>query len=71
VERARGELLAGTGLAADQHHFGVRRQALNQAEHLLHRRAAPHHPAELQLACDLTLNGEKMRTATELLANVL
>ena len=55
MERARGEFLAGAGLAADQHDLRVRRQPLNQAEHLLHHRAAAEHAAELELARDLAL----------------
>ena len=38
VQRARDQLLAGAGLAGDQHRHARARQAADGAEHLLHRR---------------------------------
>ena len=71
VERARGELLAGAGLAADQHDLGVRRQPLDQAEDLLHHRAAPEHAAELELPRHLALERDDLRAPLELRADVV
>ena len=52
VERAGRELLARAGLAGEQHRLRVRREPLNEAEHLLHRGAAADHAAEFELARD-------------------
>ena len=71
MERARRELLAGAGLAADQHDLGVRRQPLHQAEDFLHQRAAAEHAAELQLPRHLALEREDLRAPLELGADVL
>ena len=71
MERARGELLAGARLAADQHDLGVRRQPLDEAEHLLHHRAAAEHAAEFELARHLALERHDLRAALELRADVL
>src|SRR5690349_10123074 len=38
MQRARDELLAGAGLAGDQHGYARARQAADGAEYLLHRR---------------------------------
>ena len=70
MKRARRELLAGAGLAAQQHDLRMGRQALNQAEDFLHRRAAAEHPAELQLPRDLALEGHHLGAPLELEADV-
>jgi hypothetical protein len=51
-------------------HLRVRREALNQAEDVLHRGAAAEHPAELQLARHLALERDHLRAALELEAGL-
>src|SRR5204863_7152510 len=63
MKRARGELFSGPGLAADQDDLRVRRQALNQAEDLLHRGAASQHSTELELPGNLALERDHLRAA--------
>ena len=70
MERARRQLLAGAGLAADQHDLGVRRQPLDEAEHLLHHRTAAEHAAELELPRHLALERDDLRAPLELRADV-
>ena len=71
MKGAGRELLAGAGLAADQHHLRVRRQPLDQAEHFLHHRAAAEHAAELELSRDLALERDDLRAPLELRADVV
>src|SRR5262249_40673840 len=70
VERARGELLTRAGLARQQHDLGVRREPLDDAEDVLHRRAAPQHAAEFELPRDLILERDDLRASHELLADL-
>ena len=43
VDGSRGQFLAGSAFAADQHGSGARGHSLDQREHLLHRARLPHH----------------------------
>ena len=70
MKRARRELFAGSRFAADENHFRVGRQPLNQAEELLHHRAAPHHAAEFELLRHLALERDNLCAPLELHADV-
>ena len=70
VERPRRQLFASAGLARDQHHLRVGREPLNQAEHLLHRRAAAQHAAEFELSRHLALERDDARAALQLVADI-
>jgi hypothetical protein len=51
------ELLAGTGLTADEHRHVLRRDLLDDPEHLLHPRIARPHPVELDGVAVVTGDG--------------
>ena len=53
VDRARDELLAGAGLADEEHGGGRLRGLVEQAEHLLHDRARADHRPEPVAVADL------------------
>ena len=59
MERAGDELLARARLAGNEHRSDMRRQPPNHAEQLLHDRAAPDHPAELELLGDVAFDREE------------
>ena len=69
MQRARDELLAGPGLAGDERGAHVRRQPPDHPEQLLHHRAAADHPAELEAAGDVALDGEQVAAPLEVVAH--
>ena len=71
VQGARDELLARAGFSGNQRRLEVRRQPPDQAEQLLHRRSAPDHRTELQLAGDVALDGGHAVPPPVLVTNAL
>jgi hypothetical protein len=56
----RRQFLPHAGLAGHQHDLRVRRQALDEAEELLHDGAPAHHPAEFELSRHLALQRDHL-----------
>ena len=69
MQRPGDELFAGAGLAADQRRPDVRRQPADHVEELLHRGAAPDHPAEFETLGDVPFDGEQAAPAIDFLAD--
>ena len=69
VQRARDELLAGAGLAGDERRAHVRREPANHAEEILHERAAPDHPAELEPLGDVPLDLQQAPAPLDVVAD--
>ena len=70
VQRLGDQLLAGAGLAGDQHGAHVRRQAADRIEQLLHRRAPADHALELALLGDLGVDRHHQLAATDALPHL-
>ncbi len=69
VQGARNQLLAGAGLARDEHGAHVRRKAADQPEHLLHRRAAAHHATELEPLRQVAFQGQHLAPLRRFIAD--
>ena len=69
MQRARNQLLAGSGLAGDERRSNVRGKPTDHAEEILHHRSPADHSAELESFGDVTLEREQTPASLRLLPN--